>query len=158
MDYYSRQPVGRSASLMYLKGIERIRWPLCSMPYASGCTRHWMRLMGNRLVARVPVLPLANFSIMVKSRIIAESIIGCDSINLVLTFYVVRTVYGFPLSYSYYALGTLSLVVFFMSTWEEYHTGTLYLGIVSGPVDGAVVLIVSSLISAFYGTFTNPRL
>ena len=69
-----------------------------------------------------------------------------------LVFFVMRVIYGFPLSYSYYAMGTLSFVVFFVSTWEEYWTGTLYLGAVSGPVEGAIALIASSLLSAIYGT------
>jgi ethanolaminephosphotransferase len=29
---------------------------------------------------------------------------------------------------------------FYLTTWEEYHTGTLYLGVVSGPVEGVLML------------------
>ena len=40
---------------------------------------------------------------------------------------------------------------FFTSTWEEYHTGTLYLDYISGPSEGAWAVVLSSLISFFFG-------
>jgi ethanolaminephosphotransferase len=83
---------------------------------------------------------------------------GCDSISLVLVFFVMRVIYGFPLSYPYYALGALSFLVFVMGTWAEYYTNTLHLGIISGPVEGAIGLIVSSLLSAYHGTFVSSTL
>lgn len=42
-------------------------------------------------------------------------------------------------------------MVFFTSTIEEYFTGTLFLGIVSGPVEGLIVTIAGSLITYKYG-------
>lgn len=41
--------------------------------------------------------------------------------------------------------------IFYLSTWEEYHTGVLYLGYVSGPVEGLVLLNALLLVAAFHG-------
>jgi len=37
------------------------------------------------------------------------------------------------------------------STWEEYHTGTLYLGYFNGPTEGVLIACVIHLISALFG-------
>jgi len=44
-----------------------------------------------------------------------------------------------------------SLCAFYLTTWEEYHTGTLYLGLVSGPVEGVLTLCAVYAITAFKG-------
>ncbi|KAG8905846.1 hypothetical protein FRC01_008221, partial [Tulasnella sp. 417] len=41
---------------------------------------------------------------------------------------------------------------FYLSTWEEFHTGTLYLGIFNGPVEGIIMLVVMYTITGIYGT------
>ena len=38
-----------------------------------------------------------------------------------------------------------------MSTWEEYHTGVLYLGYVNGPTEGLVIACVVMILSGIYG-------
>ncbi|RUP48453.1 choline ethanolaminephosphotransferase [Jimgerdemannia flammicorona] len=40
---------------------------------------------------------------------------------------------------------------FYLSTWEEYHTGTLYLSYFSGPVEGILAIIAIHIISGIYG-------
>lgn len=40
---------------------------------------------------------------------------------------------------------------FYLSTWEEFHTGTLYLSTFSGPVEGIVIVIGLFLFTAVYG-------
>lgn len=45
----------------------------------------------------------------------------------------------------------LGLANFYLSTWEEYHTGTLYLSYFSGPVEGILIIIVVHIISGIYG-------
>jgi hypothetical protein len=40
-------------------------------------------------------------------------------------------------------------MAFYASTWEEYHTGVLYLGYLSGPVEGAWSVVLCSLVSFF---------
>jgi len=40
---------------------------------------------------------------------------------------------------------------FYFSTWEEYHTGTLYLGYISGPVEGIFIVLFCFLIAGYAG-------
>ncbi|TQS35088.1 hypothetical protein Golomagni_04502 [Golovinomyces magnicellulatus] len=42
-------------------------------------------------------------------------------------------------------------LTFYVQTWEEYHTKTLTLGIVNGPVEGVLILISIYLFTAFKG-------
>jgi hypothetical protein len=44
-----------------------------------------------------------------------------------------------------------SLGAFYLSTWEEYHTGTLYLSYFSGPVEGIIILVFIHIISGIFG-------
>jgi ethanolaminephosphotransferase len=41
-----------------------------------------------------------------------------------------------------------SILAFYLTTWEEYYTHTLYLGLVSGPVEGITIIC---LVYAFTG-------
>lgn len=45
----------------------------------------------------------------------------------------------------------LTIVPFYFSTWEHFHTGTLYLGYVNGPTEGIVLACVFILLSGIYG-------
>ena len=45
----------------------------------------------------------------------------------------------------------LALSTFYVQTWEEYHTKTLTLGIVNGPVEGVIILVCSYLFTAYKG-------
>lgn len=45
----------------------------------------------------------------------------------------------------------LTTLPFFLSTWEEYHTGVLYLGYVNGPTEGLIIACVVMLMSGFLG-------
>lgn len=40
---------------------------------------------------------------------------------------------------------------FYASTWEEYHTGVLYLDYISGPVEGAWLVVLASLATFWFG-------
>jgi hypothetical protein len=44
-----------------------------------------------------------------------------------------------------------TLANFYLTTWEEYHTGVLFLGYFSGPVEGIIIIVVIYFISGFYG-------
>lgn len=41
----------------------------------------------------------------------------------------------------------------YVSTWEEYHTGTLYLGFINGPVEGVLIAVGILTVSALKGEF-----
>lgn len=45
-------------------------------------------------------------------------------------------------------------IAFYASTWEEYHTGVLYLGYISGPVEGAWSVVICSIVTAIFGIGT----
>ncbi|GAA5995762.1 uncharacterized protein JCM10292_004732 [Rhodotorula paludigena] len=71
---------------------------------------------------------------------------GCDALNTTLSALIQAGAMGLGSSPP---LLTLCVVLpcasFFLSTWEEYHTGTLYLGYINGPVEG--ILIAVALLS-----------
>merc|ERR1711924_201551 len=43
---------------------------------------------------------------------------------------------------------------FFFATWEEFYTGTLYLGIINGPTDGVLIVCGVFLLSSFVEDYT----
>lgn len=54
---------------------------------------------------------------------------------------------GWPVLISLFA----TLSNFYLSTWEEYHTGTLFLSVISGPVEGILLVVGLMLLLAFTG-------
>ncbi|KAI5860753.1 Choline/ethanolaminephosphotransferase [Durotheca rogersii] len=54
---------------------------------------------------------------------------------------------------SWYTVATLfsSLQTFYVQTWEEYHTKTLTLGVVNGPVEGILILVSVYALTGFLG-------
>ena len=63
------------------------------------------------------------------------------------------------LSYSWVTILTLfaSQCAFYLTTWEEYHTGILHLGLVRGPVQGMLMLCAMYSIAAFKGGSFWPK-
>ena len=54
-----------------------------------------------------------------------------------------------------------TLLTFYVQTWDEYHTKTLTLGLVSGPVEGILTLCIVYAITAVKGGgayWTQPML
>lgn len=45
----------------------------------------------------------------------------------------------------------IALMTFYVQTWDEYHTHTLTLGIISGPVEGILTLCIVYAITAYLG-------
>jgi len=50
-----------------------------------------------------------------------------------------------------FASQVAALANFYLTTWEEYHTGSLYLGVFSGPVEGILMLVGVYLITGIFG-------
>ena len=44
-----------------------------------------------------------------------------------------------------------ALLTFYVQTWDEYHTKTLTLGVISGPVEGILILITVYAFTAIKG-------
>ncbi|KAI8344087.1 CDP-alcohol phosphatidyltransferase-domain-containing protein [Chlamydoabsidia padenii] len=76
---------------------------------------------------------------------------GCDAINTSLG--VLTWASSTSLGQSWWTVLSLmaSLGNFYLSTWEEYHTGILYLGHFSGPVEGVLMLVAVHLTSGYFG-------
>lgn len=76
---------------------------------------------------------------------------GVDAINT--TLEVIIFAGATNLGQSWWTLLILfaSSCAFYLTTWEEYHTGTLYLGIVSGPVEGVLTLCTLYALTAITG-------
>lgn len=45
----------------------------------------------------------------------------------------------------------LASLTFYVQTWDEYHTHTLTLGVISGPVEGILTLCVVYALTAYFG-------
>ncbi|KAJ1510390.1 hypothetical protein HMI55_007012 [Coelomomyces lativittatus] len=78
---------------------------------------------------------------------------GCDAINCSIGALVQATSLGLGFTSYSGAVALLTTVAFYFSTWEEYHTGTLYLGLLNGPTEGILIACIMSIISGIYGPF-----
>lgn len=76
---------------------------------------------------------------------------GVDACNTTLEAAIFAAVMKF--GYSWETVLTLfaAFCAFYLTTWEEYHTGTLYLGRVSGPVEGVLLMCIIYVITALKG-------
>src|SRR5438270_9101564 len=108
--------------------------------------------------------PSANYSIMVTTSpnrlckyrfppfpVAAVLILGIDSLNCPLGGIVTVAACG----YGSTPLGLFTVLIpcvtMFLSSWEQYHTGTLYLGYFNGPCEGIIIACTIMSISAIYG-------
>ncbi|KAJ3853734.1 Choline/ethanolaminephosphotransferase [Lentinula lateritia] len=76
---------------------------------------------------------------------------GCDAMNTTLEAILVSQALNLGRSWWTLASQVATLANFYLTTWEEYHTGYLYLGIFSGPVEGILILVVIYMITGVYG-------
>ncbi|WRT65238.1 uncharacterized protein IL334_002181 [Kwoniella shivajii] len=87
---------------------------------------------------------------------------GCDAINTTLEVVLCAHALGLNRSWWTVASQAATLCNFYASTWEEYHTGTLFLSAFSGPVEGILLICVIYLITAFHpsgpGFWSTPIL
>ncbi|KAH9017812.1 Choline/ethanolaminephosphotransferase [Lactarius pseudohatsudake] len=76
---------------------------------------------------------------------------GCDALNT--TLEVVLAAYALNLGRSWWTFGSqvATLANFYLTTWEEYHTGQIYLSVFSGPVEGILIIVSIFMITGFYG-------
>ncbi|KAF8435748.1 choline ethanolaminephosphotransferase [Boletus edulis BED1] len=91
---------------------------------------------------------------------------GCDALNT--TLEVVLACRALNLGRSWWTVASqiATLANFYLTTWEEHHTGILYLGPFSGPVEGILMIVFIYVISGIFGpsfwdqrflTFTHLR-
>ncbi|KAG0323834.1 hypothetical protein BGZ99_002451 [Dissophora globulifera] len=76
---------------------------------------------------------------------------GCDALNTSLE--VILASNALQLNQSWWTVLShfLTLANFYLSTWEEYHTGTLYLSAFSGPVEGILMIVILFFITGIVG-------
>ncbi|KAH7105087.1 hypothetical protein BKA62DRAFT_691625 [Auriculariales sp. MPI-PUGE-AT-0066] len=82
---------------------------------------------------------------------------GCDAMNTTLENILFFRALGLNRSWWTVASQVASLMNFYLTTWEEYHTGQLYLGVFSGPVEGILMIVIVYIITGFYGRLKHSR-
>lgn len=76
---------------------------------------------------------------------------GCDAINTTLEVLLTAAALNLGMGWWTVASQLLTLANFYLTTWEEYHTGVLYLSAFSGPVEGILMICVIYFLTALYG-------
>ncbi|ORX91271.1 Choline/ethanolaminephosphotransferase [Basidiobolus meristosporus CBS 931.73] len=76
---------------------------------------------------------------------------GCDALNCSIGSIVQAAGMGMGLSWYTVHLAAMTTIPFYLSTWEEYHTGVLYLGVFNGPTEGLVLSCLCNVLSGIYG-------
>ncbi|KAJ7292627.1 hypothetical protein C8J57DRAFT_1549851 [Mycena rebaudengoi] len=76
---------------------------------------------------------------------------GCDAMNTTLEVIIAAQALNLGRSWWTVASQIATLANFYLTTWEEYHTGQLYLGVFSGPVEGILIIVAIYAISGVYG-------
>ncbi|KIM38244.1 hypothetical protein M413DRAFT_447989 [Hebeloma cylindrosporum] len=76
---------------------------------------------------------------------------GCDALNTTIECILASRALGLGRSWWTVASQIATLANFYLTTWEEYHTGQLYLGYFSGPVEGILMIVGIYLVTGYYG-------
>ncbi|KAM9920940.1 hypothetical protein OXX59_006846 [Metschnikowia pulcherrima] len=74
-----------------------------------------------------------------------------DAINTTLSCIVFASVFQLGFGYLLFIAQLASVCNFYTSTWEEYHTHTLYLSSFSGPVEGILILCSLFVLTGLIG-------
>jgi ethanolaminephosphotransferase len=75
---------------------------------------------------------------------------GCDCLAVAVGACTASCIYQLGTLYSMLELVTMS-AAFWLASWEEYHTGTFFLGFFNGPTEGLKILLFSYLWTALVG-------
>lgn len=78
---------------------------------------------------------------------------GCDALNTSFAALLQAAALGMGHSTPSVMLYGIAMFGFYLSTAEEYHTGTLYLGYVNAPTEGVLVSCFVFCLSGYYGKF-----
>ncbi|KAF2839167.1 Choline/ethanolaminephosphotransferase [Patellaria atrata CBS 101060] len=76
---------------------------------------------------------------------------GVDACNTTLEVLIFAAAMNFGQSWKTVLTLFASLLTFYVQTWDEYHTHTLTLGIISGPVEGLLTLCIVYALTAING-------
>ena len=83
---------------------------------------------------------------------------GIDSLNCTLASLLETAAMGLGTSPSGVFTALCPCLPMFFSTWETYHTHTLYLGVINGPTEGLLIASAIMVLSGIYGPeiWTQP--
>ncbi|KAK5992495.1 putative CDP-alcohol phosphatidyltransferase class-I family protein C22A12.10 [Cladobotryum mycophilum] len=83
---------------------------------------------------------------------------GIDSLNCTLASLLEAAAMGLGTSHAGIITALIPCLPMFFSTWETYHTHTLYLGFFNGPTEGILIACGIMIVSGIYGpaVFTQP--
>ncbi|GAA6019480.1 hypothetical protein JCM10207_001403 [Rhodosporidiobolus poonsookiae] len=76
---------------------------------------------------------------------------GCDALNTTLGCLLTASALNLGLSWWTVASLVATNANFYLTTWEEYHTGTLFLSAFSGPVEGILLVVAVFAVTGFKG-------
>lgn len=76
---------------------------------------------------------------------------GVDSLNCTLASLLQTAAMGFGSSQLGAYMAIVPCLAMYLSTWETYHTHTLYLGYINGPTEGLLIVISLMVISGIRG-------
>ncbi|KAI8618302.1 CDP-alcohol phosphatidyltransferase-domain-containing protein [Chytriomyces sp. MP71] len=76
---------------------------------------------------------------------------GCDALNTGFATFLGVTALNMGQTWWQILAVFSCLANFFLSTWEEYYTGTLYLSECSGPIEGVLSMCLVLVLTAVYG-------
>ncbi|KAL2149986.1 hypothetical protein VTH82DRAFT_7662 [Thermothelomyces myriococcoides] len=76
---------------------------------------------------------------------------GVDALNTALEVIIFAAATNMGQSWKTVATLFASLLTFYVQTWDEYHTKTLTLGIINGPVEGILTVVVIYALTGYLG-------
>jgi len=76
---------------------------------------------------------------------------GVDALNTTLEVILFAAATGLGQSWATLLSQFGTLCNFYLTTWEEYHTGVLFLGYFNGPVEGILMITIYYFVTAFKG-------
>lgn len=76
---------------------------------------------------------------------------GVDALNTALGVTIFAASQNLGQGWKTVATLFASLLTFYVQTWEEYHTKTLTLGIVNGPVEGVLIIVTVYALTGYFG-------
>lgn len=76
---------------------------------------------------------------------------GCDALNTTLECILASRALGLGRSWWTVSSQIATLANFYLTTWEEYHTGQLFLSYISGPVEGILMIVTIYIVTGIFG-------